>query len=58
MTNRFHLRLEIGHLRDEDGRDGQVEGRAVFVDGGAHGQNEAGDPRVDVVLSLCDETKH
>ena len=35
-----------------------VRCRAVFVDGGAHGQNEAGDPRVDVVLSLCNETKY
>ena len=58
MTNRFQLGSEIVHLCDEDGRDGQVEGRAVFVDSGAHGQNEAGDPRVDVVLSLCNETKY
>ena len=47
---------EISHLGDEDGRNGEVNGRPVLVDGAAHGQDEACDPWVDIVLCLCRAT--
>lgn len=37
------VQLVVVDLSDEDGRHGLVERRAVHVDGGTHGQDEAGD---------------
>lgn len=43
---------QTSDLRDEDGGHGFVEGCAVHVDGGADGDDEAGDAHVDLVLLL------
>ena len=42
--------LDVVHLRDEDGCDGDEDGRAVHVDGGADRQHELGDPLVHLVV--------
>lgn len=44
------VQLVVVDLGDEDGGHGLVERRPVHVDGGAHGQHEARDPPVHVVV--------
>lgn len=44
------VQLIVVDLGDEDGSHGLVECGAIHVDGGAHGQHEAGNAPVDVVV--------
>ena len=56
MINQFHIHSHNGsvgagvkgdivHLGNEDGGDGDEEGRPVHVDRGADGKHELGDPK-------------
>ncbi len=46
------VELDVVHLGDEDGSDGDENGGAVHVHGGADREDELGDPLVHVVVVL------
>ena len=46
------VELDVVHLRDKDGGDGDKEGRSVHVDSGSNGKDKFGDPGVHLVLHL------
>ena len=55
------VKVNVVDLRDEDRSDRLVERRAVHVDGGADGEDEASDAPVDAVVLLqtaeCDRQR-
>lgn len=50
------VQLIVINLSDKDGRHGLVQCRAVHVDGGAHGEDEAGD--LSVNMAVFQQTLH
>ena len=54
LPGKFRLIKLVSYLCDEYCRDCLVECRAIHVDGGAHWQQEVGDPGVDLVRLLHD----